>query len=93
MNLGAKEGTSSMRNDKEGPKKSQEIKAINKSLTFYKFIVDSVPSGVITVDRDLRITGFNPWAERLTGYSAAEAVRDLFAVRFFREACAIPSAR
>jgi PAS domain S-box-containing protein len=33
-----------------------------------------VPSGVITVDRELRITGFNPWAERLTGCSAEEAV-------------------
>ncbi len=69
-----KEGTSPMRNDREGTKKSDEIKAIKKSLTFYKFVVDSVPSGVITVDRDLRITGFNPWAERLTGYSAEEAV-------------------
>ena len=45
-----------------------------KSLAFYKFVVDSVPSGVITVDRDLRITGFNHWAARLTGYSAGEAV-------------------
>jgi PAS domain S-box-containing protein len=48
--------------------------SMNKSLAFYKFVVDSVPSGVITVDRDLRITGFNPWAERLTGYSAEEAI-------------------
>jgi PAS domain S-box-containing protein len=45
-----------------------------KDLAFYKFVVDSVPSGVITVDRDLRITGFNPWAERLTGYRAEEAI-------------------
>jgi two-component system phosphate regulon sensor histidine kinase PhoR len=46
----------------------------SKSLAFYKFVVDSVPSGVITVDRDLRITGFNPWAEQLTGYRAQEAI-------------------
>ncbi|MBW2065098.1 MAG: PAS domain S-box protein [Deltaproteobacteria bacterium] len=46
----------------------------SKDLAFYKFIVDSVPSGVITVDQNLRITGFNPWAERLTGYSAEEAL-------------------
>jgi PAS domain S-box-containing protein len=74
MNLGTEEGMSSMRNDREGPKKAKEIKAINKSLAFYKFVVNSVPSGVITVDRDLKITGFNPWAERLTGFSEEEAV-------------------
>jgi len=28
-------------------------------LAFYKFIVDSVPIRVITVDRHLRITNFN----------------------------------
>jgi PAS domain S-box-containing protein len=74
MNLGTEEGMSSMRNDRGGTKKAKEIKAINKSLAFYKFVVNSVPSGVITVDRNLRITGFNPWAERLTGFSAEEAV-------------------
>jgi len=46
----------------------------SRDLAFYKFIVDSVPSGVITVDQDLRITGFNPWAGRLTGYTAEEAI-------------------
>ena len=46
----------------------------SQSLDFYKFVVDSVPTGVITVDRNLTITGFNPWAERLTGYSAQEAI-------------------
>ncbi|MFH1481423.1 MAG: PAS domain-containing sensor histidine kinase [Pseudomonadota bacterium] len=51
-----------------------ELESVNKGIAFYKFVVDSVPSGVITVDRDLRVTGFNPWAERLTGYSAEEAV-------------------
>jgi PAS domain S-box-containing protein len=74
MNLGTEEGMSSMRNDRGGTKKTPEIKAINKSLAFYKFVVNSVPSGVITVDRNLRITGFNPWAERLTGYTAQEAM-------------------
>jgi PAS domain S-box-containing protein len=74
MNLGTEEGMSSMRNDRGGTKKTPEIKAINKSLAFYKFVVNSVPSGVITVDRNLRITGFNPWAERLIGFSSEEAV-------------------
>jgi len=63
-----------MGNDREGTEERMEINAINESLAFYKFVLDSVPSGVITVDRHLRITGFNPWAERLTGYSREEAV-------------------
>jgi len=55
-------------------KGAQETQANTKDLAFYKFVVDSVPTGVITVDRHLRITGFNPWAERLTGYRAEEAI-------------------
>ena len=55
----------------EPAQKTQDDRA---DLAFYKFIVDSVPSGVITVDRHLRITNFNPWAERLTGYRAEEAI-------------------
>ena len=69
-----KKGMPLSKKDKSGTKSGQETQAIVKNLAFYKFVVDSVPSGVITVDRDLRITGFNPWAERLTGYSAEEAV-------------------
>ncbi len=64
----------SIMNDEEETKKAPEIKATNQGLAFYKFVVDSVPSGVITVDRDLRITGFNPWAEQLTGYRADEVL-------------------
>ena len=44
------------------------------SLTFYKFVIQSLPVAVVTVDSQLKITGFNPWAEELTGYSAEEAV-------------------
>lgn len=62
------------KNDKPGTKGAKKTQVIEKDLAFYKFIVDSVPSGVISVDRNLMITGFNPWAERLTGYSAQEAV-------------------
>ncbi len=39
-----------------------------------RFVLDSLPLAVITVDPELRITGFNPWAERVTGYARAEAV-------------------
>ena len=63
-------GNFSMKNDK---KKDRESRSVKKVLEFYKLVVDSVPSGVITVDRQLRITDFNPWAEQLTGYSANEA--------------------
>jgi len=45
-----------------------------QTLTFYKFVINSVPTAVFTVDSDLRITGFNPWAEKVTGYSAVEAI-------------------
>lgn len=64
-----------MTNAKRDPHgKGLEAADKDRSLAFYKLVVDSVPSGVITVDPDLRITGFNQWAERLTGYTAQEAV-------------------
>jgi len=45
-----------------------------QDLTFYRFIIDSLPAGILTVNADLQITGFNPWAEQITGYSAQEAL-------------------
>ena len=39
---------------------------------FNNFIMDSLPVGVLTVDSQLRITSFNPWAEKITGYLSAE---------------------
>ena len=42
--------------------------------TFYKFTIDSLPVAVVTVNADFRITGFNPWAETVTGYSENEAL-------------------
>jgi PAS domain S-box-containing protein len=41
-------------------------------LTFYKFVIESLPVAVMTVDPDLRITGFNSSAEEVTGYSKEE---------------------
>jgi hypothetical protein len=32
----------------------------SSDLTFYRFIIDSIPSGVLSVNADLKITGFNP---------------------------------
>jgi PAS domain S-box-containing protein len=69
-----KKGLLLTKRDKSGAKSGEMTQALAKDLAFYKFVVDSVPSGVITVDRNLRITGFNPWAERLTGYRAQEAI-------------------
>ncbi|MBW1731031.1 MAG: PAS domain S-box protein [Deltaproteobacteria bacterium] len=43
-------------------------------LQFYKLIIDSLPAGVLTVNADLQITGFNPWAERITGFAASEVI-------------------
>lgn len=45
-----------------------------QDLDFYKFVIDSLPSAVLTVNADLKIIGFNPWAEKVTGYSAKEAL-------------------
>jgi len=67
-------GTPSTEPDLSETKRAPASQALTKDLTFYKFVVNSVPTGVITVDRHLKITGFNPWAERLTGYSAEEAI-------------------
>ena len=46
----------------------------SSDLAFYRLIIDSLPSAVFTVDADLKITGFNPRAEKITGYSKKEAL-------------------
>jgi PAS domain S-box-containing protein len=46
----------------------------SKAVIFYRFIIDSLPTAVLTVNADLKITGFNPWAEKVTGYSRKEAL-------------------
>jgi two-component system phosphate regulon sensor histidine kinase PhoR len=43
-------------------------------LRFYQFIIESLPVGIMTVDADLRITSFNPWAEDITGYSRSRVL-------------------
>ena len=43
-------------------------------LFFYRFVIDSLPTAVLTVNAELKITGFNPCAEKVTGYTAAEAM-------------------
>jgi two-component system phosphate regulon sensor histidine kinase PhoR len=46
----------------------------SQDLIFYRFIIDSLPSAVLTVNADLKITGFNPWAEKVTGYSKQDVL-------------------
>lgn len=43
-------------------------------VAFYRFVIDSLPTAVLTVNADLKITGFNPLAEKITGYSKKEAL-------------------
>jgi PAS domain S-box-containing protein len=49
----------------------------NKDLNdiiFYRFIINSLPIAILTVDSELKITSFNPWAEVVTGFSAADVL-------------------
>jgi two-component system phosphate regulon sensor histidine kinase PhoR len=43
-------------------------------LDFYKFVIRSLPVAVLAVNHDLKITDFNPQAERITGYSKEEVL-------------------
>ena len=46
-----------------------------RDLNFYRFVICSLPNAVVTVNADMKITGFNAWAEKVTGYSSVEALR------------------
>ena len=41
---------------------------------FQGFVIDSLPVAVIVLNADFKISGFNPAAERITGYTASEAM-------------------
>lgn len=43
-------------------------------IVFYRFIINSLPIAILTVDSELKITSFNPWAEVVTGFSAADVL-------------------
>jgi two-component system phosphate regulon sensor histidine kinase PhoR len=59
--------------DKEIIEATEDTK-IFSDLSFYRFIIDSLPIAVVVVSSDLKIAGFNPWAKEVTGYSAEEAM-------------------
>lgn len=48
--------------------------SLNDGLAFYKFVIDSVPIAIVSMDSSLRITEFNHWAEKVTGYTPGEAL-------------------
>ncbi|MBW1721206.1 MAG: PAS domain-containing sensor histidine kinase [Deltaproteobacteria bacterium] len=61
-----------------GERKGPPVQAVEgdprEDLLFYRFIIDSLPVAILTVDSQYRITSFNPWAEEVTGYSRDEAL-------------------
>lgn len=52
------------------------VRSVNDfhDIAFYRFIIDSLPVGVLTVNPQMKVTSFNPWAEALTGYSENEVL-------------------
>ena len=54
----------------QGNKNTNEI----RRLSLYKFMIHSLPLATVALDSELKITEFNPWAEKITGYSVEEAV-------------------
>jgi PAS domain S-box-containing protein len=56
------------------PAKIGDPSRVRQDLAFYKFIIQSLPVAVVTVNAELQITNFNPWAEKMTGYSAKEVL-------------------
>ncbi|MBW1781841.1 MAG: PAS domain-containing sensor histidine kinase [Deltaproteobacteria bacterium] len=45
-----------------------------QDVAFYSFIIESLPIGILTVSPQMKVTSFNRWAERITGYSENEAL-------------------
>jgi NtrC-family two-component system sensor histidine kinase KinB len=56
------------------PGKFKDHSTVGMDLAFYKFVIQSLPVAVVTVNADLQITNFNRWAENVTGYSAKEVL-------------------
>jgi len=53
--------------------KNQDISLPLESLSYYKFIVESLPMAIVAVDSELKINWFNPEAEKITGFGVEEA--------------------
>ncbi|RJO63796.1 MAG: PAS domain-containing protein [Myxococcales bacterium] len=50
------------------------LKTLQQDGRFFKVILSSIADGVFTVDKERRITSFNPAAERVTGVPASQAM-------------------
>ena len=59
-------------------------------------ILNRIPDGIFTTDKELRITYFNPAAEKITGFPAADAVgmycKDVFKNKICETDCALKRA-
>jgi PAS domain S-box-containing protein len=51
-----------------------DIGELQRQKRYYESLVEVSPTAIVTVDLDANITSWNPAAERLFGYTAAEAV-------------------
>lgn len=49
------------------------VEGDERAFRFQRFVIDSLPTAVVTVDSEFRVTGINPWAERMLGYRSEEA--------------------
>ncbi|MCF8130894.1 MAG: PAS domain-containing protein, partial [Deltaproteobacteria bacterium] len=58
----------------KGPPQVEEISSNGHDLNFHRFLMNSLPIAIVTVNSEFKITGFNHWAEQLTGYSEKDAV-------------------
>jgi two-component system phosphate regulon sensor histidine kinase PhoR len=72
-NLGRKGGEIMHAPQRQSSQGSENVNEINH-LNLYKFMIHSLPIAIVALNSELRITEFNPWAEKITGYSAKEAI-------------------
>ena len=78
------------------PHRKQNSSEDCKHLEHLRHIMDSVPDGLFTVDRDMRITDYNKAAELMTGITRDEAIgkqcRDIFHTNVCESACPVKEA-
>jgi sensor histidine kinase regulating citrate/malate metabolism len=52
----------------------EKLMTNNRERQLYRFVLDSIPLAMVTMDYDFKITSFTKQAERLTGYLSDEAL-------------------
>ncbi len=53
---------------------ARHIEEIQRRREYFETLVSNMPAAIVTFDLDANITGWNPGAEKLFGYTAAEAI-------------------